>query len=166
MLLGFAGLYAFLDDRPDAIVLLVAWIPVTAVDVVLDLRANTALQALKARLSPVAKVLRAGVVQDVPNRELVPGDLLVFEEGQSLPVDGRILEAENLSINESALTGESLPVEKFKNNEFFSGTEILTGRGLGLVQKTAKGTRFGQIAEMLEIVEAPKSPLKKRWIGS
>ena len=162
MLLGLAGLYALLGDFSDSIVLLIAWIPVTAVDVVLNLRASGALKALKAKLSPIAKVLRDGVVRDVFIREIVPGDLLVFEEGQTLPADGRILEAENLSVNESTLTGESLPVDKLANHEFFSGTQILSGRGLGLVEQTAKSTRFGQIAGMLEGVEASASPLKKK----
>jgi len=162
MLLGLAALYAVLGDRSDAITLLIAWVPVTAVDVVLSLRANTALKALKARLSPFAKVLRAGAILDLPNREIVPGDLVVFEEGQGLSVDGHILDAQNLSMNESALTGESIPVEKSRSQEFFSGTEVLTGRGLGLVEKTARATRFGQIALMVETVKAPKSPLKKK----
>ena len=162
MLLGLAGLYAILGDRIDAVILLIAWIPVTAVDVVLDLRAGSALKALKAKLSPVAKVLREGIVQDVSISEIVPGDLVVFEEGQALPADGRILIAENLAVNESALTGEAMPVDKSKNQEFFSGTQVLSGRGLGLVEKTARATRFGQIAGMLEKVETQASPFKKK----
>jgi Ca2+-transporting ATPase len=162
MLLGLAGLYAILGDRADAIILLVAWIPVTAVDVVLELRAGTALEALKERLGLFVKVLREGSVQEVPIREIVRGDLVVFEEGQALPADGRILEAEQLTVNESALTGESIPVEKSPSHEFFSGTQVLTGRGLGLVEKTARATRFGQIAGLIENVETPLSPLKKK----
>ena len=162
MLIGLAGLYALLGDHTDAVILLIAWIPVTAVDVVLDLRAGSALKALKARLSPIAKVLRDGLVQDITIKDIVPGDLVIFEEGQTLPADGRILQAEHLSINESALTGESLPVDKFESHEFFSGTQILTGRGLGLVEKTARTTRFGEIAQLLERVETQASPLKKK----
>ena len=138
MLLGLSGLYAILGDRIDALILLIAWIPVTTVDVVLNLRASSALKALKAKLSPLAKVLRDGVVQDVSNSGIVPGDLVVFEEGQALPADGRILVAEQLSINESALTGEALPVDKAPGQEFFSGTQILTGRGLGRLLNEAE----------------------------
>lgn len=130
MLMGFAGLDAILGDHTDAVILLIAWIPVTAVDVVLNLRAGSVLKALKARLSPIAKVLRDGTVQDIQIQDIVPGDLVVFEEGQTLPADGHILQADHLSINESALTGESLPVDKFESHEFFSGTQILIGRGL------------------------------------
>jgi Ca2+-transporting ATPase len=162
MLLGLAGLYAILGDSTDAVILLIAWVPVTAVDVVLELRASGALKALRAQLSPIAKVLRESGLHDVEIREIVPGDLVVFEEGQAFPADGRILEADHLTVNESALTGESVPVEKSKIHKFFSGTQVLTGRGLGLVERTAGETRFGKIAGMLEGVEASPSPLKKQ----
>ena len=124
MLLGLSGLYLILGDRSDSVILLVAWSPVTAVDVVLELRAVAPLKALKANLNPFAKILRQGTVRDVSIREIVPGDLVVFEEGQVLPVDGRIVEADNLIRNESALTGESVPVEKSQTDPFFSGTQI------------------------------------------
>src|SRR5690349_4727292 len=92
MLLGLAGLYAMLGQRSDALVLLVAYVPVTVVDVALQVRARKALQALKATLRPTAKLLRDGRVVEVPVREIVPGDVIAFEEGQTLPADGTVLQ--------------------------------------------------------------------------
>jgi Ca2+-transporting ATPase len=162
MLLGLAVLYAILGDRTDAVILLVAYVPVTGVDVILELRANAALAALKATLCPLAKVLRDGAIQEIAIRELVPGDILIFEEGQTLPADGALIEAEHLTINEAALTGESVPLEKSPGDRFFGGTQVLTGRALGLLDRTGKNTRFGHIARLLESVEGVQSPLKKR----
>ena len=161
MLLGLAALYAVLGDRTDAVILLIAYIPVTSVDVILELRANKALEALKATLRPLAKVLRDGTIREIATREIVPGDILIFEEGQSLPADGALIEAEHLTINEAALSGESAPVEKSPGDRFFGGTQVLTGRALGLVERTGRSTRFGNIARLLEGVEAAESPLKK-----
>ena len=162
MLLGLAGLYAALGSTTDALILLIAWVPVTAVDVLLELRANRALKALRQTLSTTAKVIRDGRISDVATREIVPGDLLVFEEGQNLPADGRVIEAQHLAINEAALTGESLPVEKGIDHQFFGGTQVLGGRGLGIVEKTGAATRFGQVARLLQTVQTPSSPLKRR----
>ena len=166
MLLGLAVLYAILGDHTDAMILLIAYIPVTAVDVILELRSNSALAALRATLRPVAKVLRDRKSWDVPIREIVPGDILIFEEGQSLPADGSLIEAEHVTINEAALTGESVPVEKETRQPFFGGTQLLTGRALGLVEKTGRNSRFGAISILLESVEAGKSPLKRQvdWL--
>jgi Ca2+-transporting ATPase len=162
MLLGLAGLYAALGSTTDALILLIAWVPVTAVDVLLELRANRALKALRQTLSTTAKVMRDGAVRNVATREIVPGDLLVFEEGQNLPADGRVIEAQHLAINEAALTGESLPVEKSLEHQFFGGTQVLGGRGLGIVEKTGAATRFGQVASLLRTVQTPSSPLKRK----
>src|SRR5690349_10312613 len=96
MLLGLSAIYAFLGNRTDSLILLIAWVPVTAVDVVLGIRADSAIRALRSTLNPRAKALRDGAIAEVPARELVPGDVLVFEEGQALPADGRVLESENL----------------------------------------------------------------------
>lgn len=162
MLLSLAGLYALLGNQSDAAMLLIAYIPVTAVDVILELRAHKALRALRATLKKTAKLLRDGEVHEVSTHEIVPGDVIVFEEGQSLPADGKVIEAEQLLINEAALTGESIPIEKNLEAPFFGGTTVLTGRGLGLVETTGKKTRFGAIATLLEETEAESTPLQKR----
>ncbi len=112
MMLGLSLLYFLTGDTADAIFILIAYVPVTMVDVFLELKSEKALKALKSNLQIFAKVFRDGQLKDIAIRRIVPGDVIAFEEGQSLPADGRIIESQNLSINESALTGESLPIEK------------------------------------------------------
>src|SRR5512135_2442424 len=142
MLLGLAGLYFILCDRPDATVLLVAYVPVTAVDVTLEVKARKALRVLRATIKLTAKVLRDVKIHEILTKHIVAGDVLVFEEGQALPADGRLIEAEHLSVNEAALTGESVPVEKRPGDPFFGGTTVVQGRGLGSVEATAGKTRY------------------------
>lgn len=162
MLLSLAGLNGLIGDRTDAIILLVAYAPVTAVDVLLELRAQKALRAMRLALSLRAKVLRDSKISEVSIRDIVVGDVLVFEEGQSLPADGSIIEASNLAVTEATLTGESVPVDKKPGQNFFTGTAILQGRGLGLVEKTGKNTQFGRIASLLHETESQQSPLQKK----
>lgn len=162
MLLGLAGLYAILGDTADSIILAVAYIPVTAVDVFLQIRAGRALKALQASLKTTSKVFRDNVVQEIPTKNIVVGDVLVFEEGQALSADGSIIEAEELGVNEAALTGESVPVEKAIGDPFYGGTTVLRGRGMGLVESIGKATRFGKIASLLRETEAEGSPLQKK----
>lgn len=162
MLLGLAALHAIMGKTSDAWILLAAYVPVTAVDVLLELRAQRALRAMHRALSTTANVLRDGEVKQVPIRELVQGDVIIFEEGQSLPADGVVLEASELTVNESSLTGESIPIEKNQNDLFFAGTTLKQGRGLGLIRATGKKTKFGKIAKLLEETEEQQSPLQKK----
>jgi len=162
MLLGLSGLYYVLGDYTDSLILLIAYVPVTGVDVLLELKAHKALQALRSHVKPTAKVFRDGVITEIVARDLVVGDVIVFEEGQSLPADGKIVEAENLSINEAALTGESIPLEKSTGNDFWGGTTVLKGRGFGQIESIGKKTRFGKVASLLEETEAESTPLQKK----
>lgn len=162
MLLGLSILYWVLGDETNSIILFIAFFPVVAVDILLEIRADRALQALKATLSPLAKVIRNGVITDIPAREIVPGDILVFEEGQTIPADGKIIECNNLNINEASLTGESIPVVKIGEDLFFSGTTVILGRGLGLISQTGKTSKLGGIASLLEKVQDIRSPLRKK----
>ncbi|MGE5086259.1 MAG: cation-translocating P-type ATPase [Bacillota bacterium] len=162
MMLGLSMLYFLTGDTTDAVIILIAYIPVTAVDVFLDLKSEKALKALKSNLHISAKVLRDGIIKDIPVQLIVPGDVIAFEEGQSLPADGQVLECHNLSINESALTGESLPIEKEADTNFFAGTSVLNGRGLGVIKTTGKETQFGKISHLLENTKAEESPLQRK----
>jgi len=165
MLLALACFYAILGNTVDAIILILAFIPITAVDVVLELRSRHALQALGATLKQTTKVYRDGVIQDLAIEKIVPDDIILFEEGQTLPADGIVVESSQLLINESALTGESIPVEKQQENLFFSGTTIIQGRGLGKILKTGASTRYGKIAGLLESTSNEGSPLQKKING-
>lgn len=162
MMLGLSVLYFLTGETTDAVIMLIAYVPVTAVDVFLELKSEKALKALKSNLQSTAKILRDGILKDIAVQLIVPGDVLAFEEGQTLPADGKVIEFHNISINESALTGESLPIEKDLGDDFYAGTTILHGRGLGLIEHTGKTTRFGKISHLLEDTQAEESPLQKK----
>lgn len=162
MLLGLSALYFAIGEPSDGVILLVAWIPITGMDIVLGVRANAAIKALKSTLSPRAKVIRDSAIQEILISEIVPGDVLILEEGQSLPADGRLIEAHALAVDEAALTGESVPIDKSPGHEIFAGTNILSGRGLALIEKTGTNTKFGHIARLVESVPNQVSPLKRK----
>lgn len=160
MLLVLAAVYGGLGQRTDAIVLLAALVPVLGVDVLLNIRSHRALAALKKTLTPLCHVIRDGRVQQARAADLVPGDFLLLEEGQSLPADGRLRDAQGLTVNEAPLTGESVPVEKAAGDAFFSGTTVLTGRGVGEVEKTGAQSQIGALAAVLKNFETVRSPLR------
>ena len=162
MLLGLAGLYAMIGNKSDAVILGIAYLPVTAVDVLLDFKARKALKSMRAAMQFSAKVLRDGFIQQIPTREIVRGDLILFEEGQALPADGRVLEAEHLCVNEAPLTGESIPIDKISGDKFFGGTLVLKGNGMGLVEGTGSEMRYGKIALLLDSEKETKTPLQQK----
>ncbi len=139
-------------------------------------RAEKALAALKKMSSPQVRVLRAGQIEEVPAADLVPGDVVFVEAGNQLCADGLLLEAVQLQVRESALTGEANPAVKAVNpdglpaetslgdrlNMVFTGTEVLKGRGKFIVTTTGMDTQLGNIARMLQNVESGKTPLQKR----
>ena len=143
--------------------------------IVQERRAGEALAALKKLAAPDAQVLRDGKRQTVPARLLVPGDVIFLEAGNFVPADIRLLEAVNLRVEEAALTGESVPVQKDANihleanvplgdrkNTAFMGTLVSYGRGRGVVTSTGMFTQIGLIAKMLQSVEEEETPLQRR----
>jgi Ca2+-transporting ATPase len=136
-------------------------------------RAEQAVAALKAMTAPTARVLRDGQQRTVPTAELVPGDVLLLEEGDTIPADARVLESIALRVAESALTGESTPVSKDsapldeeagvadRSNMIFSGTAIASGRGQAIVTATGPSTELGKIAGSLQATEDVETPLQK-----
>lgn len=162
MLLALGLLYLLIGNRTDALILFGAYIPVTGVDVLLQLKASKALKALGSSIQSTVKVIRDGRVQEVFSKTIVVGDIILFEEGQSLPADGVVIESDNLRINEAALTGESVPVDKTEGVSFFAGTIPIQGRGLGEIGNTGKGTRFGKIASLLEETKSQSTPLQTK----
>ena len=137
--------------------------------------AEKALAALKDLSSSKVRVIREGKTEEIDSKELVPGDLMLLEAGVKVPADGRILEAVNLQIRESALTGEAVAVLKQADlmipedsavgdrlNLVFSGTEVLQGRGTILVTEIGMKTELGKIAAAMQSVEAEPTPLQKR----
>lgn len=138
-------------------------------------KAETSLEALKKLAAPLTKVLRDGVIKEVLTRELVPGDIVILETGTVIPADLRLTEAVNLKIQESALTGESVPVEKLTDvlpgndialgdrlNMAFSSSMVTYGRGRGVVVATGMKTEVGKIANLLQETVDTETPMSRR----
>ncbi len=139
-------------------------------------RAEKALAALKKLSSPKVQVIRNGQRMEIESPKLVPGDIMLLEAGGQVCADGRIIEASNLQVRESALTGEANAVSKSPQASgmdkdtplgdrlcmVFTGTEVLQGRGKVIVTSTAMTTELGKIATMMESVENESTPLQKR----
>jgi len=138
-----------------------------------ETRAEEAMEALLKMAAPQAKVRREGEARLVPAREVVYGDILLLEAGDRVPSDARIIEASNLKVNESALTGESVATEKYskaisedvtlaeKRNMLHMGTAVTYGRAAAAVVATGTSTEMGRIARAIEGVEPEKTPLQK-----
>ncbi len=146
-----------------------------ALGVVQERRAEEAMAALQKLSAPEAQAVRGGRRHTVPAREIVVGDLVLLEAGNYVPADMRLVESANLRIEEAALTGESVPVDKNadlvlgpdthlgeRHNMAFSGTLVSYGRGKGLVVATGMQTQIGQIAELLQSVEIEATPLQRK----
>jgi Ca2+-transporting ATPase len=159
MLLVLSIIYWILGEHNDSIILLLAYIPIVGVDVLLELRSQKALNSLKRTLKSTCHVVRDSLTIAIATRNLVPGDLLILEEGQTLPADGIIVDAANLTIDESSLTGESIPIEKSIGEAVLSGTSIITGSGIIEIQKTGLSSQMGTIAKILKEFDAVPSPL-------
>ncbi len=139
-----------------------------------EYRAEKTIASLKQMLAFSAKVRRAGKVVEIDAKELVPGDILLLEEGQKIPADARVLKAESLQVNESSLTGESSAVTKKSQvlqktlalgdqiNMLFSGTYITSGTGEAVVIGTGANTEIGRIAKLVEGVEQEATPMQKK----
>ncbi|MCG0276398.1 MAG: calcium-transporting P-type ATPase, PMR1-type [Thermosediminibacteraceae bacterium] len=165
----------FVGEVIDSVVIIFIVILNAILGVAQEYKANKALEALKKMAAPEAKVIRDSTVQVIPARELVPGDVVLLEAGNYVPADLRLVESVNLKIDESALTGESVPVEKNaevvfsgevplgdRTNCAFMGTVVTYGRGKGLVVSTGMRTEIGLIAKMLETYQEELTPLQKK----
>jgi sodium/potassium-transporting ATPase subunit alpha len=137
-----------------------------------EFKAERAVQALRRLLPATAWVLREGQTQQVPRRELVPGDILLLEEGEQIPADARLIEAVSLRVDNSALTGEAQPKRRVAEavanghtldiaNLVFAGTTVLSGHGRAAVYATGMRTEFGRITRLATTVEPGLSPLQR-----
>ena len=166
----------FLDvgDWPDVIIIMAVIIINSIIGTVQEVKAQTSLEALKKLSSPESTVIRDGKHIRVKASELVVGDIVVLEEGDTVGADIRLIESSNLKANESSLTGESVPVEKDASvvfsssvaigdrvNEVYMSTPITYGRGKGIVVNTAMKTEIGKIAKALDNDEEELTPLQK-----
>ena len=176
ILLIATALSAFLGEGVDAIAILVIVIFAVVLGFVQEYRAERAIEALKEMAAPTAAVLRNGEEEEIPAREVVPGDVIILRAGDKIPSDARLIESINLQVEEAALTGESLPVEKHtrpilgangslavgdRKNMVYGGTAVTYGRGRALATSTGMKTEFGKIAQMLHTVESGRTPLQE-----
>lgn len=161
LLLGAGGLYLLMGDAREALILLGFVAIIMTVTVLQERRTDRALNELRTLSSPRAQVLRDGVAQRIPGQEVVRGDWLLLSEGDRVAADGVLLQAHELSTNESLLTGESTPVNKqAPDDRVLAGTLVLSGQGLARVEATGGRTELGRIGLSLDDVVLPPSPLR------
>ncbi|EYE88490.1 ATPase [Fervidicella metallireducens AeB] len=184
ILIAAAVISGILGEVADSAIILMVILLNAVLGVVQENKAEESLKALKKMAAPLAKVIRDGNVLEIPSRELVPGDIVILEAGKYVPADLRLIETSNLKIEESSLTGESVPVDKKdviiedtniplgdRVNLAFMSSMVTYGRGKGVVVATGMNTEIGKIADMISKVEEESTPLQKKleevgkWLG-
>ena len=174
ILLFIAGCLAIaLNEVRDGLLVLVILAPIVGAGVVTEYRGEKALEALRQAAAPTARVRRGGKIEDVPTRELVPGDVVLLRTGDVVPADLRLFRAEAMSFDRSALTGESLPEPGSvkpdpkgaalaeRRSIAYGGTAVVGGRGEGVTIATGLRTEFGRISSALAGRERRRSPLQR-----
>ena len=174
VLLIAAIVQVVLGEIMESIIIFAVLIINAIISVVQTRKAESSLDALRQLSAPEAKVLRDGVRQTLPARELVKGDIVLLEAGDYVPADGRVLESGSLKLEEGMLTGESEPVEKHSDtiegnvplgdrfNMVFSGAMVVYGRGTVVVTGTGSETEIGKIAGLIESAEEKATPLQRK----
>ncbi len=163
LLLVASVIYFITGNTSDGIFMVSAIILVSAISLYQDSRSRNALAALKRLTQPRSKLIRNGQVIEVSSEELVIGDLMMVEEGTSVPADGIIVQSNDFSLNESILTGESLSVVKSvdeDNNKVYQGTSVAGGLAICRVTAIGNSTKLGQIGSSLESIREEKTPLQ------
>ena len=174
ILLAATLVSGLLGHAIEAVVIAVIVLFAVLLGFVQEYRAERALDALRELAAPVAHVWRNGVEATVPARDLVPGDIILLHAGDRVPADARVTRAVGLAIDEAALTGESVAVEKSeaalsdarlaigdRTNMAYAGTLVASGRGQAVVVATGMATEFGQISRLVQTVEAGRTPLQE-----
>lgn len=164
ILLVIASLIYFISGKTgDGIFLTLAIVLVSGISLYQDSRSRNALDKLKNLTQPNCKVIRNGKVEEIKSEDLVIGDNLIVEEGAFITADGLIIHANDFSVNESILTGESLAVYKDKteeNNLIFQGTTVASGLAVAIVTAIGNETKLGKIGKSLEGIKEEKTPLE------
>ena len=173
VLLVAAIISVILQDYIDAGVILGVLLVNAAIGFIQEIRAEKAMEALMQMTAPQARVERDGKVQSIPARQIVPGDILFLETGDKIPSDARLVEVSNLRVNETTLTGESMPVDKStevlvgivpiaeRKNMVYMGTIAAYGRATAVAVRTGMSTEIGKIASALQQVKPEETPLQK-----
>jgi len=184
ILIAAAIVSAFLGEFVDAFVILFTVILAGVLGFIQEYRAEESIKLLKSLTSPEALVIRDGKEVTIPSSLLAPGDILILQAGDRIPADARLLEALSLEIDESSLTGESIPVGKCtdifpaetpqpdRKNMAYTGTSVTYGRGKAVITATGMNTAFGKLAGLLGEIERERTPLQEkldqfgRWLGT
>lgn len=173
ILIVSAAFSLYLKDEKTAIIMFTIALMNAVVGFFQEHKAESLLSSLERLVVPHAKVLRRGKVQDISSSDLVPGDVIYIEAGDSVPADARVLQEDELATNDFALTGESQPARKFKHaisaevplgsrhNMLFMGTTVALGNGHAVVVGTGMHTELGRIANLSQATHADNSPLQK-----
>ncbi|KGM99044.1 ATPase [Clostridium botulinum] len=176
ILIGAAILSAIVGEISDSIIIAIVIILNAVIGVVQESKAEKSLEALRSLSTPKALVKRDGELKEIQSEEIVPGDIIIIDAGRYIPCDLRLIETANLKIEESALTGESVPVDKDasivlehedtplgdKRNMAFMSTLASYGRGVGVAVATGMNTEIGKIASLLKNNEKELTPLQKK----
>jgi Ca2+-transporting ATPase len=160
-------LYFILGEQGQGLLMLVAMVLVAAISVFQEIRSSHALKALRKLTEPKATVLRDGSFRELPVEEIVPGDIVRIQEGEQVPADGLIIRSNDLSINESVVTGESMPVDKsvaVGENAVYQGSTVNTGAAYARVTVTGNGTLMGRLGQSIESIQTPPTQLQA-WIA-
>lgn len=175
ILIAAALISGFIGEVSDTIAIIVIVVLNAVVGFIQEYRAEKAMAALKKMAAPSATVMRNGMPETISASQLVPGDVVLLEAGKIVPADMRMIEAALFKVEEAALTGESVPIEKTtkelhdehlpigdRKNMAYKGTFVTSGRGVGVITGTGMDTELGKIAAMLQEEEEVKTPLQKR----
>ncbi|MDH4233156.1 MAG: HAD-IC family P-type ATPase, partial [Nitrospirota bacterium] len=163
VLIAAALISGFIGELSDTIAIIVIVVLNAVIGFIQEYRAEKAMEALKKMAAPSATATRDGMPVTITAAEIVPGDVIMLEAGKVVPADMRLIESAQLKVEEAALTGESVPVEKHtghlhdehlpigdRKNMAYKGTSVTYGRGSGIVVETGMGTELGKIATMLQ----------------
>ena len=174
LLLVAAGLSFYFQEWLDGVAILIVILVNAIIGFYMEFQAERSMNALKKLSAVPGKVLRNGQIQEINSEEIVPGDIVYFEAGDMIPADGRVIKSFQVQIDESALTGESLPVEKSVNkipadttlaerfNMGYKGTFATKGNGYIVVTSTGMNTELGKIASMVHSADQASTPLEKK----
>ena len=175
VLLASTAVSAFMGEMTEAVTIIAIVIINAILGFIQEFRTEKTLEALKGLAAPTANVIRNGKAVSIPAEQVVPGDLVLLEAGDRVPADGVLVEARSLQVDESILTGESVPVEKdledcrkngnstdSQKNSVYMGTVVTSGRGKAFTYATGMNTEVGKIADMIQDIEDEETPLQRR----
>tara|TARA_R110000850_G_scaffold1891_2_gene9770 strand:+ start:308 stop:2818 length:2511 start_codon:yes stop_codon:yes gene_type:complete len=165
LLMVASSIYFISGNNGDGIFMVAAIILVASISLYQDSKSRMALEKLKSLTQPNSQVIRNGEVVEIPSEELVVGDSLMVEEGNTIPADGTIVHSNDFSVNESILTGESLSVFKDASkldNKIFGGTTVASGLAIATITEIGNSTQLGKIGKSLEGIQEEKTPLEKQ----